>query len=524
LPACTYNVTAHVFIDKNGSHDPTGQPAYTGSLAGITSSAGGSPNPGNGYTDATGTIVFSTVPQGSDTITLATVPANYLVSGSNSTTVSGPPDANAYLGIVPLNSISGFVYNDGDRSRSYSSSKDSIYTAQSLPIQVCMGASCNTYHTDGSGNFTTGVTFPPGTYTVSLSGLPQLNGQTDKSYAYSGNSSYQVTLGSPCSPAAEASSSCSGNNVIGVSFGITNSHIWIQSVGGDIYQAGNFQFSTIPDNACGGGGAYDYMSIPSPAAIASPGIIYSEAASADFDFGEGSASPSNWFVAGSSVNFQVRTSYASVNTLVGQSNSTLIPLANVCGGGGLNNCSLPSGLASGVYTVDLGSNGTLNLNAANNTFTNGDYVIMVAGSGTAKLTIKTNILVPAGNTLLLTSQTDIHVDKAVGVTSATSNNTADTNANLEGYYSTDKSFIVDGNTADGTSCAINNPDLRLNLQGAIVTNAVLLPAGGGKLQINRDMCEEDVCPTLSVRARPDYVLNAPLLYQPSKRFMQEVAP
>ena len=444
-----------------------------------------------------------------------------------------PTGTNPLLGgspktLGPCNySISGLVYRDGDKSGSYDTSKgDTVYKDQSLQIKVCQGANCNTYSTStANGTFTTGAAFLAGTYTVSLAGLPQLNGKTDPSYSYSGNSSFTVTVGNPCTPAAEATSSCDASyNVTGVDFGITNSNVWIQSVGGDIYLAANpFKYSTIPQNACGGGGTDDYLSVTQAPQIASPGIIYS--GNNNVSFGGGHASVNNWWVGGIAYpepieltpQNKVPTSYDYISALVSKSGETTKNLSDASICPDFSNCNLSNSgsLAKGVYTADIGDNGTLNITGANNAFTNGNYIILVKGGASAKLLISTNIVVPANNTLLISSQADIHVSGSVGVTSAT-DNTTDANANLEGFYSTDRNFYV-----DGTNNCATGPDKRLNVQGAIVTNAAL---NGGSLQINRDMCVNDTCPTLSVKIRPDFILSAPLLYQPLTRILREVAP
>jgi len=115
--------------------------------------------------------------------------------------------------VNPLYSVSGNVYTDSNKNGVYDPPPpppgESVYSDQSLPITVCPnyanpsaqaeifcpalgGTALNTT----GGTYNTGFTLPPGTYTVSINGLPKTaTGQTDASYKYSGSHAFQVTLG-----------------------------------------------------------------------------------------------------------------------------------------------------------------------------------------------------------------------------------------------------------------------------------------------------------------------------------------
>jgi hypothetical protein len=445
------------------------------------------------------------------------------IDSSGNPTGNNPPLSGTPKTLGPCAfSISGFVYTDTNKNTKYDPqppTNESLYTGPvKLTGTACLNgtAPCTSFTTvANNGNFNTGINLPAGEYIVKLTSVP------DSSYSIFGNS-YIVTVGPSCSPApGQASSSCDANgNVLGVALGISNSNVWIQSTGGNIYMS-NIQYSTIPANACGGN---PYMSIAQAPANASPGIIYT--GNSATDFGAGHASTNNWWVGGLgqyaepiqiSPTGAITTSYASISNLIAASGKAPTPLTSVAGCGNLSNCNLPSDLPAGAYTADVGVDGTFKLTAQAGTFDKGDYVILVNGSGnSAKTLIDSDISVPAGNTLLVSSNIDIHVDKSVGWDDSTN-----TTSNIEGYYSTDGSFIVDGNTLDGKSCP-GSPDKRLNMQGAIVTNAVV--TGSGTLQIHRDMCAGDLCPTLSIQARPDYILNTPALYTRPTLIQQQVSP
>jgi hypothetical protein len=138
---------------------------------------------------------------------------------------------------------------------------------------------------------------------------------------------------------------------------------------------------------------------------------------------------------------------------------------------------------------------------------NGQYVILVNGD----LRINTQIHVPNGGSVLFTASGNITVDTSVGEASP-----ASSNWDLEGYYSADKNFTIEGAKA----CPI--VDKRLNVAGAIVANASL---GSFSFTYNRDLCAADLqCPVFSITERPDFILNSTEFLKPTRRVWQEIAP
>ncbi|PIY94975.1 MAG: hypothetical protein COY68_00735, partial [Candidatus Levybacteria bacterium CG_4_10_14_0_8_um_filter_35_23] len=86
----------------------------------------------------------------------------------------------------------------------------------------------------------------------------------------------------------------------------------------------------------------------------------------------------------------------------------------------------------------------------------------------------------------------------------------------EGWYSADGDFI-----ADGTNNCATATDLRLNIAGSVFTGA----AGTGLLINNRDLCAGNInSPSLYIKIRPDFILNAPSVIKTSTYTWQEVAP
>ena len=318
-----------------------------------------------------------------------------------------------------------------------------------------------------------------------------------------GAPSFSVRVGANCRVGGHNSATCVLGNIINLNFGITNSVAWIQSQGSNVW----FN-SGINNPVPAGASCQSYMSYDG--AGGTPGVMYSGTGS--YDFGLGDASRLNWVVGGNaypepytpSTPGIIKTSYAYISSLAAQNNITPIDMASVCGSGGLTSCTLPANLANGVYKA----NSRLVINNASYSFPpDKDFVIMVAGN----LRFNGTIDVPTTSTVLFTARDDIHVSSSVGTT-----NQLSTAANLEGWFSADHSFYVDGAAVCPTA------DRRLNVEGAVVINASLK---GGSFVNNRDLCNGNLqCPVFHVKERPDFTLNAPRFLQTSKRIYQELAP
>ena len=254
----------------------------------------------------------------------------------------------------------------------------------------------------------------------------------------------------------------------------------------------------------------DYASIPGPSSGFSndPGIIFS--GSTDPEFGLGDPSSNGWIVGNTTYpetftpirTKVIRTSYDYYQTTAKQNGISTTNLTALASCSDLLNCTL-TGITNGVYTAD--SNVTL----YGYTFTgNKNYVILVKGD----LIIKGNILVDIGSTATFSVTGDIQIGPLVGDVSTASCNVINHNGcHVEGFYSTDKNFIIQGPSA-----------LRLNIAGAVVTNA---GQNGGSIQNQRDIgAGNATCPTYTITERPDFVLNAPDFLKHQNFIWQEVAP
>ena len=182
-----------------------------------------------------------------------------------------------------------------------------------------------------------------------------------------------------------------------------------------------------------------------------------------------------------------------------------------CGTDGKNPCVLGAGFNNGLYIADgdliFSGQGT----PKSYTFPEGNYVILVDG----KLTIKARIIVQKGSTVTFIVSGDIIIDPSVGNTNI--EGFTSTTPHIEGFYSADGSFIIQGTN----NCSVG-ADKRLNIAGSVVVNAGLT---WGAFQNQRDLCAGNAtCPAFSIQERPDFILNAPDIIKYQNTIYQEVAP
>lgn len=399
---------------------------------------------------------------------------------------------------VLTNMISGNVFVDANKN-TLKDAGELNYTG-AITITSTSGTV-----TTSAGNYTISSLNPNASYTVSYTNLP-----TGYQLTYPLNGpppSFTVSVGTPCSVGGSNSASCDGaGNISNLNFGITNSNPWIQIIGNDGRIDNGFN-DAIPSGAtCG-----SYASIPG--SQSAPGLIFSGASSYTFGQGQASQNPYNWVAGGLTypetygpvkTGGLVKTGFSFLQSKASQAGLNIVDIATYCTGG-ITNCTLPGTLPHGVYIA----NGNMTIATGSYTFPTGqNYVILINGD----LTIKGKILVPNGSTAIFSASGNINVDKAVGETTVTS-----TASDIEGIYSSDKSFIVQGTN----NCSTGN-DLRLNVSGAVITNAA---GGGGSFQNQRDLCGGNVsCPAFSSIARPDLILNTPDFMKQANFTYQEIAP
>ncbi len=466
----------------------------------------------------------------------------YSSSCNTSITIGGDQALNFYA--TKIYSISGNVFDDVNKNHIRDFPPDTNYLGgATITISFSPGgtqAAPNTtsYTTDGDYTFGDLIS---GAYTVSII-VPTTPVQYIKTYPlpgvdYTADVGDGVDVGygcalNPYSPdptyappnmcsSADSPSGAKGS-LSGVDFGISDSIVWEQCVGADCWLSGG---DTIPPNAknpttCSAG-AY---AIGTNTTSTSPGVYYGETPTTP----PGSAiSSTNWIA--NSYNFTpvspgvIRTSYSYMQTTLSQAGITAIPLTTACNNSG--GCSL-STLTHGVYKNDTSQNNNNPTPFYLNTTTfsaNSNYVFLINGD----LNILGNILVPNGSTATFYVSGNIIVAPTVGETtpavckpSTTAGGTS-TGCNIEGFYSADNQFIIQGTN----NCASATKDLQLNIAGSVVVNASDNSSNPSTIVNNRDLCANDqYCPTYSITERPDMVLNAPELIEHPNYVWQEVAP
>jgi hypothetical protein len=517
---CYTNITAHVFMDFNADGTQNnGEPGVNGNNVSFAGT--------NRTTNGSGNAVSPNLTPGTYSVSAST-PTGY--TGNIQTTTANPVSVNlgsgrtVNFGFTPLYSISGVLYNDINKNGQFDTG---IGESLAGTISIIGPSYPQTTNISVNGVFTV-QNLRAGTYTVSTK-------PPSASYTFIKGtlSSYTVTVGTPgTTPACNANGSiatCDGvGDITGVYFQLSNENPSTVTVCAD-FRSDNGITNPVPANGTCGGVTNSYASITDGGTVCNtPGILFSGDSAATF--APGQASTTNQLVGGGgnyaesfkSVNPRtIRTSYQYMTTTAHDADIQMTPLETVCD---LADCTLPLDLASGVYIASS--------DAVLNTYTfplNKQYVFLIDGN----LTIMGNILVPTGSTATFTVSGNIIVDKSVGETDVTSRD-----ANIQGFYSTDNSFVINSYATTTQTC---NPDgstmdKRLNIVGSVVVNAA---GTQGTFTNSRDLCLSDTqCPTVSMSLangnasgnRPgagngaSYLLNAPSFIKHPNTVWQELVP
>ena len=437
-----------------------------------------------------------------------TVPAGYTNTGVTSQNVTvGPDQVGINFAITKLFTVSGDVFLDysidqlqdnnpytGGLEPNYAV-RPVIQAQEALP-PLSTDALNITTNADGTYIIANLVT---GNVTASYLSLP-----TDYYMTTPRNgppATYQVAPGFACNTNGAPGANCvnapgpgGGQDITNLNFGIIDVYPWVQTVCSDIRDNNGFTNREY----------YNDSAIITNGSCSTPGTVYTGNGNANF--GRGNASSTGQVIGGfqypevyDDTGSQELLSYTNLSGKAQTAGVAETNLTNVNGCGNLANCTLPGTLTHGIYVA----NGDVTLNAF--TFPAGNYVFLINGN----LTITGNIIVPAGTTVVFAVSGNITIPATVG--SAANS----TNPNLEGVFSTEKSFIVQ-NT--GAYCT----DLRLNIQGSVIINA---GNNGGTLQNNRNLCLNDAWfPTIQITQRPDFLLNMPEFIRDEKIVSHELTP
>lgn len=396
---------------------------------------------------------------------------------------------------VPNSTIAGNVFVDTN-GNTLKDATETNYTG-SISINSTGGTVSSAAGTFTVSNLTSG------SYTISYTNLP--SGYT-MTYPVNGPPpSFTVSVGPGCSTGGSNSASCTSGNIINLNYGITNVAPWIQSVGGSLRIDEGF-VSRIPTTAVGG----PYASLRGSGGT--PGLIFTGDSTPDFGQGQSSQAPHSWVVGGTTFpNLYapirqggiVKTSYNFLLAKTRQGGADVTPtdIAQYCSGG-IQNCTLSASMPSGIYI----SNGNLNLNS-HTVPASRKYVILVNGD----LRMNGRFSINNGATVTFSSSRDILISTTVGEVLPNS-----TSPTIEGIYSADRSFVV-----EGSNCT-SGVDLRLNIGGNVIANAAL---SDGSFQSSRNLCAGNLLyPSIYFIERPDFILNTPdFIKQPNFTY-QEIAP
>ena len=392
--------------------------------------------------------------------------------------------------------ISGTVFDDGSLDGRYQSATENPYNIAASSINSTGGTKSVT---NGAYSFSG---LASGSYTITLS-VP-----ANYSSTWPNGASFTITVGPTCpsvnpSPGgAGHDGACSSGNIVSLNFGITSqTKSWIQSEQGSIrFDAG--LDNPVPASVNPSCSRYTITNSGSN----DPGVAVS---GGTISTGQAPVSSTDWKVDNApytpATPSTVRTSYNYILSNLKQQGRSPTDLASKCSGG-LSNCTL-TGMTTGVYQA----NGPLTITGAYTNPVNTNVVILVNGD----LRISNEIHVPqnAGSTLLMSAKGNIKISPNFGASLI-----SDPTSHVEGIFSADGNFTIESSA----NCSLpGGGDKRLNMEGAVITNADL--RGVGSFQNNRDMCVY-TCPSFSIKQRLDFLIYLPTLLRVKPYVYREIAP
>lgn len=510
-----YVVGGYVYDDlnKNGSRATTGEPGIANvnvQLYRRDSQGAYTIREGSRRTNASGYYEFDALRDADYRVFIAPVdfPNEKRTTTAREFFVTIPPNNRAVnFGFAPAFTVTGniFIDTNGDGL----SAGESNHPATPA-ITVTRPSGTNSPRITRNAN---------GTYTVSN----LIDGQY--TFAYTPPRGYSATYPRPsqhvitfsrthCTGTQYASArgaTCDNNTgLANVNFGITQQTTWVQTEGGDVRFDDGFTnlIPAIVAPSCQvSGGRGVSLGIGTGT---NPGVLFSGDTAATL--GQGAVSVRNWQVYGNDVSYapvnanSLRTSYDYVAASATRQGTTVQNLTSVTGCNPTTSCNIGATIASGVYRR-VG-------NVTLQSFAMGagpkKLLFLIDGS----LRIQTPIDVPVGSSVVFIVKGDITVASTVGA--ATPPTSCSPPAVLEGFFSADNDFVV-----EGTDNCTTGEDRMLSVEGGIVVNAAL---GGGTIQMYRDLCGNSNYPVMVVRERPDIILNLPDLMKVPTYTWEEVAP
>lgn len=484
-------ISGVVFVDHNinGVMDP-GEPGFTGGAKIVVTGA----SYAIATSDGGGNYSFPSIPSGTYGV-WAEIPFNYSSTSPNNRTVTIPPGSRVNFGVISTYTVTGNIFNDVNKNIRMDSGETTV------PGSVITSTAGIVNMWDGKFEI---QNLKSGIHTITYSSVLPRGFQ----YLYPIPSSFTVTVGGACSVDNRTGASCNGGNIENLNYAVSDSWPWVQTYGLDV-RFDNGIKNLLPASTACGSGSYASGTVSS---FNSPGIIFTGDSSPDF--GQGQASSSNRVVGGIAYpevfngKAPLKTSVRNLLASADKAGVTKISLDS------RSSCRNPSsscnlqGFQKGFYYTS----GDLRIDSSAN-FNNGNYVIVAEGS----ITIANNAVlsVTSGSTLFVAAGRDVIVDSTVGSSSKICPVPA---GQIQGMYSADRHIIIEGNNGD---CTLS-PDKMLNIDGALIVNA---GSTGGRFQNKRDLCADNrAYPSLTVKSRPDFILNIPGFMTQQQNIVNEETP
>lgn len=446
-------------------------------------------------TDSGGNYSFSDIPSGAYKV-LVSMPTGYSSTSPTSVDVAIPPPTGVNFGIAPSYIIKGSIYNDINKNLRKEVGENPVAGAQ---VQSSGG-----FYFQNFGDYEI-QDLLPGNYTVRyITALP-----AGFQYLYPVSPpAFTVTVGGACSVDNRTGASCNSGNIDNLNFAISDSWPWVQTYGLDVRFDNGIKNLLPASTSCGSGS----FASGTTSSFGSPGIIFTGDRSPDF--GQGQASSNNRIVGGIAYpevfndNAPLKTSVRTLLASADKAGIAKIPLDSI------SSCQNPSsscnlqGFQKGFYHTS----GDLRIDHSAN-FNSGNYVIIAEGT----ITIANNsaLSVTSGSTLLVAAGRDLVIEPSVGASSKVCPVPA---GQIQGIYSANRHIIIDGNDGDCSGGA----DKMLNIDGALIVNA---GNTGGRLDNERDLCADNrTYPSLTVKSRPDFILNIPGFITHQQNIVNEETP
>ncbi len=485
----TYMTSGNIYIDTNGNGaKDTGESNYSGAQISVCGT--------NYVSDASGNYITyppTRIISGTNCTVSLSVPSGYASTTTNPRSVTLGPNATVNFGIRPSYTVTANALVDNSLNNCASGA--TTYSGGSIIFTLVDTVTSISRSTPAPG-------VNPATYqfTSVLPNSQQISMGVPSGYRIN---DIGITPGSGTRVGNTLSFTPNANQV--VNFCITDSISWFQVNQGDV------RFPKLIDEVPSG-----------QVAGAGNNSVFFSSTYATPDLGDGGAAvgnPDKWVVKDEySKNSNSKStlgslSYSFYKNRAAKNGVEIIPLSSVAGNDCDVNgdCTLPV-LPTGIYETS----GNINITGVDGGSDETNHVVLLV-NGSAQ--ISGNITTGSSAVFILAAKGDLTIDKSVGTTAGSST------IQLSGFYTSEGNIVVDG---DGPSqCASGTSDKRLNVEGALVANALypFSDSGAGKVTINRSLCTSDsTSPSLYVTMKPSFFTQLTDFYKVTNKRWVQVQP